>query len=199
MGARQRLNPYFAHSNSRAVSAWAGSSMSLRRSAASDTPNKPGSICHAPPQHERPRFCSIKRGRLDEAFERIRQAIASDQLPAATAIVENLLTNAALGRHLLTLRRIVLAGRPNVGKSSLINALVGYERSVVHSQAGTTRDVVRVQTVIDGWPIELTDTAGLRQRKNRWKSRVPSDRCSSGNRPTYEFSWKRPLSSTHDQ
>jgi tRNA modification GTPase len=57
----------------------------------------------------------------------------------------------------------VIAGRPNVGKSSLVNALVGYQRAIVFDQPGTTRDVVAVSTAIDGWPVELADTAGLRQ------------------------------------
>src|SRR5439155_1584802 len=57
---------------------------------------------------------------------------------------------------------VVLAGRPNVGKSSLINALVGYERSIVFDQPGTTRDVVTAETVLDGWPIRMSDTAGQR-------------------------------------
>lgn len=57
---------------------------------------------------------------------------------------------------------VVLVGPPNVGKSSLINALVGYERSIVMNQPGTTRDVLAAETVVDGWPIRFRDTAGLR-------------------------------------
>ena len=57
---------------------------------------------------------------------------------------------------------VVLAGPVNVGKSSLINALVGYGRSIVHDAPGTTRDAVTATTAIDGWPVELCDTAGLR-------------------------------------
>ena len=57
---------------------------------------------------------------------------------------------------------MVLAGRTNVGKSSLINALAGFERAIVSHQPGTTRDVVTTVTAIDGWPVQLADTAGLR-------------------------------------
>ena len=57
---------------------------------------------------------------------------------------------------------MVLAGRPNVGKSRLLNALAGYGRAIVDPSPGTTRDVVTVRTALDGWPVELADTAGLR-------------------------------------
>ncbi len=69
---------------------------------------------------------------------------------------------ASVGRHLVTPWKVVIAGPPNVGKSSLINALAGYKRSVVAPIPGTTRDVVRVPLAFDGWPVELSDTAGLR-------------------------------------
>ena len=58
--------------------------------------------------------------------------------------------------------RVVLAGPPNVGKSSLVNAIVGYDRSITMDIAGTTRDVLHAETVIDGFPIRLSDTAGMR-------------------------------------
>lgn len=57
---------------------------------------------------------------------------------------------------------IVLAGPPNVGKSSLMNRIVGQQKSIVHHEAGTTRDWVEAQTVIAGWPVRLSDTAGIR-------------------------------------
>jgi len=57
---------------------------------------------------------------------------------------------------------VVIAGAPNVGKSSLLNALAGYQRSIVAPTPGTTRDLVSVRLAIDGWPVEFVDTAGLR-------------------------------------
>lgn len=66
------------------------------------------------------------------------------------------------GLHLTRPWRVVLYGPPNAGKSSLINALVGYERSIVFDQPGTTRDVVTAETAFDGWPLNFSDTAGLR-------------------------------------
>jgi tRNA modification GTPase len=57
---------------------------------------------------------------------------------------------------------VVVAGAPNVGKSSLVNVLAGYQRSIVAATPGTTRDVVTIRIALDGWLIELADTAGLR-------------------------------------
>jgi tRNA modification GTPase len=68
-----------------------------------------------------------------------------------------------IGRHLVEPWKVVIAGPPNVGKSSLVNALAGYQRTVVSEVAGTTRDAVSVRTAFDGWPIELIDTAGMRE------------------------------------
>ena len=69
----------------------------------------------------------------------------------------------AVGQFLVRPARIVLAGSPNVGKSSLNNQILGYDRSIILDKPGTTRDVVSARTTIDGWSFEFSDTAGLRQ------------------------------------
>ncbi|MCA9091604.1 MAG: 50S ribosome-binding GTPase [Planctomycetaceae bacterium] len=67
------------------------------------------------------------------------------------------------GRHQTAPWQVVLCGEPNVGKSTLMNALVGYERAIVFDQPGTTRDVLTAETALAGWPIQFLDTAGLRE------------------------------------
>ncbi len=76
--------------------------------------------------------------------------------------VDEWLSWSEFARHLVEPWNVVLTGRPNVGKSSLINALLGYQRAIVTPQPGTTRDVVTALTAFDGWPVRLSDTAGLR-------------------------------------
>src|SRR5207253_6863855 len=79
----------------------------------------------------------------------------------AGRILARLLQTQTMGRHLVAPFRVVIAGAPNVGKSSLVNALAGFTRSVVSEIPGTTRDVVTTRIAVDGWPVELIDTAGL--------------------------------------
>src|SRR5262249_35098456 len=62
--------------------------------------------------------------------------------------------------------RVTLCGRPNVGKSSLLNALLGEDRAIVTPIAGTTRDVIEEAINLDGLPVVLGDTAGLRETDN---------------------------------
>jgi tRNA modification GTPase len=101
-------------------------------------------------------------GALDTALAGIAGYLEAGDVTAAQAGLQAIVARSSVGLHLVEPWRVVLAGPPNVGKSSLINALVGYRRSIVFDQPGTTRDVVTVATAIDGWPIELSDTAGLR-------------------------------------
>jgi tRNA modification GTPase len=101
-------------------------------------------------------------GALRKAFEQIEAAVKSGDATAAQAQADELLVHAVTGLHLVHPWQVVVAGRPNVGKSSLINAIAGYQRAIVHDLPGTTRDIVSIQTALDGWPVEICDTAGLR-------------------------------------
>jgi tRNA modification GTPase len=73
-----------------------------------------------------------------------------------------LLSTAPLGHRLRSGYRLVLAGPPNVGKSSLLNTLLGNNRAIVSPTPGTTRDTVEESIVLAGFPVRLIDTAGLR-------------------------------------
>jgi tRNA modification GTPase len=73
---------------------------------------------------------------------------------------------APLGKHLVEPFRVVLAGASNAGKSTLLNTILGFQRSLVHSTPGTTLDVVSGQTALDGFPITFLDTAGFRKTDN---------------------------------
>jgi len=75
--------------------------------------------------------------------------------------------NARFGRVLRDGYRVVIVGKPNAGKSSLLNRLSGEEAAIVTEVAGTTRDIVREQISIDGLAVELIDTAGLRDDPDR--------------------------------
>ncbi len=88
--------------------------------------------------------------------ERIRAELAS-----VRSGVGRLIATAPAGERLREGALVVFAGRPNVGKSSLFNALLGRERALVTPEAGTTRDTIEAFAEFDGWPVRLADTAGL--------------------------------------
>jgi tRNA modification GTPase len=86
----------------------------------------------------------------------------NDREQLAQLAIAQLRARQPAGRHLVDPWRIVVAGPPNVGKSTLLNTLLGYQRAITFDQPGTTRDLVSADTAIKGWPVRLVDTAGLR-------------------------------------
>ena len=88
---------------------------------------------------------------------------AKTQIEQIKAEIEKLLKNSEYGKQLKTGVKVALVGKPNVGKSSILNTLLGEERAIVTNIAGTTRDSISEQIVYKGLKIELIDTAGLRE------------------------------------
>jgi tRNA modification GTPase len=97
-------------------------------------------------------------GRLSERIDRVRGLPGGD---ARRAAVERLIADARAGLALVRPMRVVLVGAPNAGKSSLMNRLVAFERSIVSEVAGTTVDRLAHPIAIDGFPFELSDTGGV--------------------------------------
>jgi tRNA modification GTPase len=108
------------------------------------------------------RTAEILLEQAEGALDRELAEIIKQDISNATKSLNQLIDRGALGLRLVSGWRVVLAGRPNVGKSRLTNALAGFDRAIVAPTPGTTRDVVTVRAAVNGWPIELADTAGLR-------------------------------------
>ena len=98
----------------------------------------------------------------EEEIDFLEKAGARSQLDGIEAAITAALLRARQGALLREGLRVVLAGQPNVGKSSLLNALAGAELAIVTAIPGTTRDRVAETIQIDGVPLHITDTAGLR-------------------------------------
>jgi len=99
----------------------------------------------------------------EEDIDFLQQADARGQLDAIAASVDSVLDRARQGALLREGIQVVLAGQPNVGKSSLLNALAGAELAIVTPIPGTTRDKVSQTIQIEGVPLHVIDTAGLRE------------------------------------
>ena len=94
----------------------------------------------------------------DVTFGKVQESIST-----SCEKIENLLAHAHTGKILREGLRTAIVGRPNVGKSSLLNALLKEDRAIVSEYAGTTRDVIEEQLLLDGVPLVLADTAGICQ------------------------------------
>ena len=105
----------------------------------------------------------LKQPALHRTFwTEISENVGKRQTGPAVEMLDEFLQWTGFGLHLTQPYKVVICGKPNVGKSSLINAMLGFQRAIVHDVAGTTRDAVSEMTAIDGWPVELVDTAGIR-------------------------------------
>ena len=102
----------------------------------------------------------------DEDIDWLADARLAERLVAAEALLAETLAQAAQGRRLREGLTVAIVGQPNVGKSTLLNALAGHEAAIVSEQAGTTRDLLREHLVLDGLPITVIDTAGLRDTED---------------------------------
>jgi tRNA modification GTPase len=98
----------------------------------------------------------------EEEIEFLESAHAREQLSDIRGRLHRLVSTATQGRILRDGIQLVLVGAPNVGKSSLLNCLAGEEIAIVTAVAGTTRDRVKESITLDGVPIHIIDTAGLR-------------------------------------
>jgi tRNA modification GTPase len=98
----------------------------------------------------------------DEEIDVLSDRALSAQLAMAATQLQALRAASRQGRLLTEGMTVVIAGRPNAGKSSLLNRLAGHEAAIVTATPGTTRDLLREHLVLDGMPLHVLDTAGLR-------------------------------------
>ena len=102
----------------------------------------------------------------EEDVDFLSDGIIQDKLEQTQQKIQQVLATAKQGQLLRDGIHVVLAGKPNAGKSSLLNRLAGQERAIVTDVAGTTRDTLQETVVLNGLTLHLTDTAGLRETED---------------------------------
>lgn len=103
---------------------------------------------------------------VDEEIDFLTDGVVEKRIAGLLQSIQKIQKTAQQGRLLRDGMTVVLAGKPNAGKSSLLNALAGHEAAIVTDIAGTTRDVLRERIQLDGMPLHIIDTAGLRESGN---------------------------------
>ena len=99
----------------------------------------------------------------EEEIDFLADTALRDRIDGAIELCAQIAAKARQGALLREGMTVVIAGRPNAGKSSLLNRLAGYDAAIVTAIPGTTRDVLRERIAIDGMPLHIADTAGLRE------------------------------------
>lgn len=102
----------------------------------------------------------------DEELDFIASDEISNRIKKIASAIEKILNQATQGRLLQNGINVIIAGKPNAGKSSLFNALTQEETAIVTNIAGTTRDIIKEKITLNGVPLNLFDTAGLRQSED---------------------------------
>jgi tRNA modification GTPase len=103
---------------------------------------------------------------VDEEIDFLSDGVVENRIVKLQQRIEQIQKTAQQGRLLRDGMTVVLAGKPNAGKSSLLNALAGHDAAIVTDIAGTTRDVLKERIQLDGMPLHIIDTAGLRESDN---------------------------------
>lgn len=103
---------------------------------------------------------------VDEEIDFLTDGVVENRIVNILHRIGQIQQTAQQGRLLRDGMTVVLAGKPNAGKSSLLNALAGHEAAIVTDIAGTTRDVLKERIQLDGMPLHIIDTAGLRESDN---------------------------------